>query len=131
MTRTNRIVVITLGLVAAGAVCGAVAGVVAFTIGVRLTHAPSAATDLRLLPLPASIGAALGAVILPIVSWVLLRRVPLGQAILATVLGTIVGGTLGLVVPLVGDRGVSSIAGGCVGFCLAALFLALRARAAT
>jgi hypothetical protein len=107
MTRISRILTVTLGLTLTGAVVGAVLG--GFTLLGWV-----AATSVHGVPFPAALlfgfgalyGAAIGAVIAPIASWTLLRRVPLGRAIggaaLGTAIGALVGGSLAAVGPLVG-----------------------------
>ena len=66
-------------------------------------------------------GAAIGVIAAPIMSWLLLRDVPLGRAILHTAIGTVFGGILGLVL-------ASPFIGAVAGFSAAALRLSISAR---
>jgi hypothetical protein len=107
MTRIRRIVTVTLGLTLTGAAVGA-------GLGGSILLGWVAATSVHGLRFPAAqlfgfgalYGAAIGAVIAPIASWTLLRRVPLGRAIggaaLGTAIGALVGGSLAVVGPLLG-----------------------------
>lgn len=92
MTRTYRIVAVTLGLMGAGIICGAVAGAVAITVVLTIMG--------DWLPFEGATGGAvvggiLGAIAAPSLSWLLLRRVPLGRMFWVCTLGTIVGGVVG------------------------------------
>jgi hypothetical protein len=62
-----------------------------------------------------SAGALVGAVGAPILSWTVLRSVPLGRAITLTALGTLVGGAVGLL------TGWYPLMLGIVGFVVASL----------
>lgn len=98
MTRSPaRILAVTVGLAAGGALFGALAGAV--TMAILLVVFGEAATmfDTGFIPLAARIGAMLGAVLLPIAGWLLMRRVPLGRALTGTLMGTVTGGVLGAV----------------------------------
>ena len=68
-----------------------------------------------------AIGAAIGAVVAPLMSWLLLRHVPLGRAILHTAIGTVLGGILGLTLG-------NPFAGSIVGFGVAAVRLSITAK---
>lgn len=46
----------------------------------------------------ATVGAPLGALLTPMLSWIFLRRVPLGRAILETAIGTVAGAGIALIV---------------------------------
>ena len=50
---------------------------------------------LVVLGLAAGVGTVIGVFTAPLLAWAILRRVPLGKALLATVLGTVSGGVLG------------------------------------
>jgi hypothetical protein len=129
MSRSLRIVAVTGGLLAGGAVAGAVAAVIAVLIALTVTQT-TLGPDWTPLLFVACVGALFGGVLLPITAWLFLRRVPLGLALLGTVLGTIVGGTLGWIVRM---GGVNEIQGGVLGslagFAVAALLLRLRVSA--
>jgi hypothetical protein len=129
MIRTNRVVVITFGLIVAGAVFGGIAGCLAFAIGFSISDGLGE-MDLRILPVPAFLGGVLGAVTLPIGAWVLMRRVPLGLVVLGCVLGTVIGAVVAWVTPIGHDRLLNTVIGGFAGFLSAAVLLSLRSRAA-
>jgi len=119
---------VTVGLLVAGAVAGALAADAALLIAVGLSE--------RALGIPrdtlgfvAAVGALFGGVLLPITAWLFLRRVPLGLALLGTVIGTVIGGSLGWVVGIGGDAIRAGVAGAFAGFACAALLLRLRASA--
>ena len=59
-------------------------------------HLGCRAGTARVIAVGAASGAALGAVLAPLTSWVFLRRVPLGAALLQTAVGTTVGAAIGL-----------------------------------
>jgi hypothetical protein len=131
MSRTLRIFAVTAGLLAAGAVAGALAAVAALTIAlaatgdaVGLSH-----TDGEMLSIVALIGGLFGGVLLPATAWIFLRRVPLGLALLGTLVGTIAGGSLGWIVQIGGDPIQGGLTGAFLGFACAALLLRLRASA--
>jgi hypothetical protein len=134
MSRPTRIVLITLALIVAGAICGGIAGALALALGVAIADRPNAnvdiATDLWLLRFPAYVGAVLGAVALPSVAWLLLRRVSLGRAIMGSVLGTVVGGALGWIPAIGWDRVYLAIGASFLGFLGAAVVMRRRANAA-
>src|ERR1051325_3924692 len=94
MSRTLRIAAVTGGLLVAGAVAGTVAAEAAFLVAAVFSHTGEVINRQSLLT-AGSTGALLGGVLLPITAWIFLRRVPLGLAVLGTLLGTVVGGTLG------------------------------------
>src|SRR4051812_33517031 len=100
MNRTLRIFAVTVGLLAAGAVAGALASVAALAIGMWLSGDSVGATtlDREILAVVAMLGGLFGGVLLPATAWVFLRRVPLGLAVLGTLIGTTVGGIVGWVV---------------------------------
>ena len=123
MTRLNRILAITTGLFAFGAAAGAVAGAVVAVLVVLITEGPRAAFDLELVQVGVFFGAPLGAVLLPLAGWLLMRRVPLGRAVLWTIVGTILGGLVGWFTPLGSDAVYRSLLSGLAGFALAVLLL--------
>ena len=133
MAEPHRVVGVTLGLVGlgalAGAACGAVvpAGVVLLTGHLRDLVIPSVT---RLMLLGAGFGAVVGAVAGPAVAWGLLRRVPLGKAVLWAGTGTVVGALAGeLLAPLNPYSRVlpGVIVGGLAGFLGASVTLRLLA----
>jgi hypothetical protein len=76
-----------------------------------------------------ALGALLGGVLLPITAWLFLRRVPIGLAVLGTLLGTVVGGALGWILFSGADQIRGGLAGAFAGFALSALLLRLLASA--
>jgi hypothetical protein len=103
MSRTVRIVVITLGLSVAGAAFGGIASVIAtviwLTVGSMLLMQELPSADLLGFlfvgaPFAGAVGAVIGSVLGPLAAWLLLQRVPLGIAVTSTTLGAIAGGAL-------------------------------------
>ena len=86
-----RILAVTAGLLAGGALFGAVAGGIAITI----LMAVFGSFDRSLFLETARMSAVLGAVLLPIAGLLLLRRVPLWRALTGTLAGTVIGSLLG------------------------------------
>ena len=119
--RALRIALVTAGLMAAGAVFGAVAGVVVAWI---LLHAGFRVFlwEGAILLLAAYRGAVIGAVLGPAAAWLLMRHVPLWLAVGGTTLGTVGGGILG---SLLGGPGVMLL-GGIAGFMMSAAWLNVR-----
>lgn len=117
--RIGRIAAVTAGLVAAGAVAGAV---VSMAVGLFL--APPSIWSLRpLLVFGVEIGAPAGAVLAPVAAWLLMRHVQLGRAIGGTALGTLAGAGLGAL--LVGPQQFIFM-GSVLGFGAAAVYLRVR-----
>jgi hypothetical protein len=85
--------------------------------------------DREMFAIVAMIGALFGGVLLPATAWIFLRRVPLGLAVLGTLVGTILGGSLGWVVMYGHGEIQGGLVGGLAGFAGAALLLRLRASA--
>lgn len=90
-----RAVTATLGLSAAGALCGGLAGTIAFGIVVFLSDGFRLFTDPAVLQVATAAGAVIGSVAMPLIAWLLLRYVPLGRAFLGLSSGTILGGIIG------------------------------------
>lgn len=123
-----RVALVTLGLIPTGAAAGALAGALGAALWISLTEGIRAALDLTLLSMAGLIGGALGAVLLPIAGLTVLRYVPLGRALAETIIGTAVGGALG-----VQFLGQGWLIGALGGFGLAVIrlrMLAKRARTA-
>ena len=123
MTRLERIVVVTLGLMGAGAIVGAVAGGVALAFSLLITQPGISVAG---FVFGAYVGAQLGAITAPILAWMLLRRVPLGRMFLGCSTGTAVGGVVGWVTTTAGAAVLNGLAGAVIG-CIAAA-VALRYR---
>lgn len=96
MGRVSRVLGVTLGLAAAGAVVGAVCGVLALTplvVSHWLRPSPDYyfATFSDLAPWAAGAGAGLGLICGPALAWSLLRHVPLWRVVLWAAVGTVLG----------------------------------------
>jgi hypothetical protein len=119
----SRVALVALGLVPAGAAAGALAGALGAMIWL------TAAEGLHPAPIPFFLGVAgifggmLGAVILPVAGFTLLRYVPLGRALAETIVATAVGGAIGMQF-----LGVWWLAGPLAGFGVAATRLWALAR---
>jgi hypothetical protein len=134
-----RIVVVTLGLIVAGALFGGIAGASALTISVLITEQISGTPDLPMIGFAAIFGAIVGAVVAPLGGWLLLRYVPLGAAIAWSTLATGVGGVCGWILadalrsrfggplPLLGDEVGYALLGAFIAFVACALWLRRRA----
>ena len=136
MARPARILAVTLGLTLTGAVFGGLAGVVAFALAILITEGSIGALDFQILPFAGYFGAATGAVAAPAAGWLLLRRVPLGRAVVSTVGGAVAGGVTGWTLAeqfaptldgAFGDPFVSGVLGAVTGFLIAAFVLRRRA----
>lgn len=122
----KQILVVTAGLMAAGAVVGAVLGA-ATMLGMMLVQERSMLhTAWPAIGIATGFGAAIGAVLAPVFAWGLLRTVPLGRAIGWTALGTIAGVIVG---PLLNPAWL--IPGALVGFTSAAVGLRISAARGT
>jgi hypothetical protein len=128
MTRLGRIVVVTIGLVGAGIVFGALAGGTAFAfVGLLAGERISTAV----FEIGALFGAPLGAVTAPLLAWLLLRRVPLGRMFLVCSVGTAVGGVAGwFAASMSGDIMLSPLVGAFLGCLVTASALRLRVQRA-
>jgi len=132
--QVGRAVSITFVIALVGAVIGGTVGGLLFAAW-RSLHWLSIGIgegSARLIAVGAAGGAALGAILAPLTSWVFLRRVPLGRALLQTTVGTTVGAAIGLAVDTMGpSRGYIipvSLVGAIVGFLAAATRLRLAPR---
>ena len=85
---------ITFGLIVAGAVAGAVIGIVLTVAGKVVAGAPPA--TLANYRWNAIAFAAMGACVTPLVTWSALRRVPLWRAVAEPLLGGVVGAAVGV-----------------------------------
>lgn len=123
-----RVVVVTLGLIGLGAVAGGVAGALGVAVWLGITEGLWAAFDTAAWTVAGVVGAACGAVLLPLAGFTVLRYVPLGRVLSHTVLATALGGIVGI--QFLGEWW---LAGPLAGFGIAAgrlWLLARRARAA-
>lgn len=114
---------VTAGLMVSGAIAGAITAMIAVTIVMLIVSGLSALADLGLvMEFAAMLGAPIGAVILPLEAWALLRRVPLWRALAETAAGTILGAVaFALLSP-------GPILGAVIGFTLAAIRLRIATR---
>ena len=129
MSRTTRIVLVTGGLALTGAAVGAtLSPLLLLALGLA-RGMPVLGVDLSFLGIPAAFGAAAGAILAPIASWSLMRHVPIWRAIVETLLGTILGASVGMFFGPVLRLGLLwPIIFGIVGFLIAAARLRWSAR---
>jgi hypothetical protein len=120
-----RIVGVTAALLAGGALFGAIAAVLALVLASAVTDGLAWGTPIALV-FAAMAGAALGAPLFPAAGWLLLRRVPLGIALIGSMAGTVLGGVLGWVLTGGNDPMSTPILGAIVGFACAAIVMRLR-----
>jgi hypothetical protein len=123
-----RAATVTFALLLAGAIIGAMAGVLGALIAVAITDGPGAAFSPMIVGMAAILGGVLGAPLLPAASWLLMRRVPLGAAFLGTPLGAMLGGIAGwvLAVTLDGNPILWPAGAAILGFLAAVLLLRRR-----
>src|SRR5215208_3090643 len=91
-----RVALVALGLVPLGAIAGGLAGALGVSILVSVIEGVRSALDPQLWGFAGMVGAALGAVILRVAGFTLLRYVPLGRALAETVVATAIGGAIGV-----------------------------------
>jgi len=110
-------------LAAASAVAGSFVANVVIGVALLVSQGPSAVfRDPFGYAVACSVGAACGCFCGPIAAWTLLRKVPLGRAILEPSIAAAIGGALGLT--LLDTRGIWAPIGGAVaGLLLAAIRL--------
>ena len=127
MSRIGRILAVTAGLMAGGALFGAIAAVAALLIAVSFTgELGEVVRDADLLQLVAVVGALFGGLLFPTAGFIVLRRVPLWLALLGNLVGTVAGGVIGWLLPgLAGDQVIHAIIGALRGFLLATIALRL------
>jgi hypothetical protein len=119
-----RVTLVALGLVPAGAVAGALAAALGVSIWVAATEGVAHAFSVGAWFVAGAVGGGLGAVLLPLAGFTLLRRVPLGKVLLETILGTALGGAIGAVMSV----GAGWFTGALAGFALSVGHLWWRAR---
>lgn len=96
LIRARRVIAVTVGLAAAGALTGAVCGVLAL-LPLIISHWLRSTPDIQftrgvlLVLMGARAGAIVGAVLGPTVAWGLLRRAPLWRVITWAAVGTVAG----------------------------------------
>ena len=89
-----RVVAVTLGLVGAGALLGGLSGALALAAAMSLRHDWMWVADFGFPVVAGCFGAVVGGVIAPVTSWVFLRNVPLGRAMLRTTMAAALGGAV-------------------------------------
>jgi hypothetical protein len=119
----TRVLLVNGGLLAAGAAFGGLATAAALAVVVALTEGVRTAFDLRVLALTGAIGALYGGVLFPAAAWLLLRRVPLGTAVLGVTAGTVLGAVLGWTLPSAMSIDTAGTLGGFLGFAAACVLL--------
>jgi hypothetical protein len=128
MTRVARIVSVSLGLIGAGFIFGALAGGAAFST-VLLMEGDG--ISLGAFGIGAIYGAPLGAVTAPLLSWLLLRRVPLGLMFSVCSMGTMIGGVAGWVTtPQLRNPIERALVGALIGCVVAAIVVRARTQRA-
>jgi len=124
MKRAGRITIVTVGLVAAGIVFGALAGGTAFAAVLLLAGERISIDAFRI---GAWFGAPLGALTAPILSWLLLRHVPIGKMFLVCSIGTAIGGVVGsYMMTDLGNVMLNPLVAAVVGCVIAAIALRYR-----
>ena len=118
-----RVLGVTAGLAAASAVAGAFVADAVLGVAILVSQGPIAALkDPFLYAIGGAVGAACGFFCGPIAAWTMLRKVPIGRAILEPSIAAAIGGGLGLM--LLDTRGIWGPIGGAVaGLLLAAIRL--------
>lgn len=126
MPRAGRIALVTIGLIVAGLVFGAFAGGIAF-VTVGLLAGEGISTEA--FAIGAIFGAPLGAITAPLLSWLLLRHVPIGKMFLVCTIGAAIGGVIGWFAAIAGrDIMVNPLAGAFIGCLVSAVVLWHRVR---
>lgn len=126
MARAGRIALVTIGLIVAGFVFGALAGGAAF-VTVGLLAGGWISTDT--IVIGAAFGAPLGAITAPLLSWLLLRHVPIGRMFVVCTIGAAIGGVIGWFATIAGgDIMVNPLVGAFIGSLVSAIVLWHRVR---
>jgi hypothetical protein len=120
----KRVFGATAGLALSGGIVGGVLGAgLLGLLGILLPDPGSFPHVWQVYALAAEVGAIVGSVGLPLVTWTLLRRVAFGRVLLGTALGTAMGGTAGLLASHIDPT--RAVQGAIAGFCAAAITLRL------
>lgn len=118
-----RVVGVTAGLAVASAVAGSVVADVVLGAALVVSQGPVAALrDPFVYMVGGAVGAACGLVCGPIAAWTMLRKVPIGRAILEPSIAAAIGGALGLFFARPGGI-FAPIGGAIAGLLLAAIRL--------
>jgi hypothetical protein len=139
MSRALRTIAITLGLAIAGALAGGMASLVALKLSLSMAHdawaAEAAAASSTLYSwffdnfviLGLAYGIPFGAVIAPLMAWVLLRHVPIAQMFLWCTCSTVAGSVIGWITTSgLDDQMSGGLAGGLIGCLVGAVLLGRR-----
>jgi hypothetical protein len=127
LARAPRAAGVTVGLMIAGAIVGGILGAGLLAAVGLLVDGPGGFPYVwDAFVLAALVGARLGAIGLPVLTWGLLRRVSLGRILAYTASGTVLGSAAGLLGSHVDP--FLAVAGASVGFGAAGVGLWLRAR---
>lgn len=131
--RIGRAASITIAIALVGAVIGGAIGAALFAVWTSLSWVITLdrADGTSVIAVGAAAGAGLGSILAPLTSWVFLRRVPLGKALLQTTVGTTVGTAIGLILDSAGLMLTTHIPAGLVGAIVGFLAAAIRLRLAT
>jgi hypothetical protein len=135
--RAGRVFTVTLGIALVGAIIGGVIGAALFAAWTSLSWVDTVdgSGGWGRIAAGAGAGAGLGAVLAPLTSWVFLRRVPLGMALLQTTVGTTAGAVIGLGLDSAGlllrTNVPAGLVGAIAGFLAAAVRLRFAARTPT
>lgn len=125
MISPGRVVLVTAGLVLTGIALGGAAAGIALAIAMLLHGEPRAMLDPFLWRLGGIVGGVLGAVVAPVMSWLLLRPVSLGKGMFQTTIGAIAGGVIGTI--LLSDYPLAPLWSAFAGYTAAAVRLRLTA----
>jgi hypothetical protein len=127
--RVGRAVSITLGIALVGAIIGGAIGAALLAGWTSLSWVFfDGVARGSVVAGGATAGAALGAVLAPLTSWVFLRRVALGTALLQTTVGTTLGAAIGLGLDSAGLMLRTGVPAGLVGAIAGFLAAAIRLR---
>jgi hypothetical protein len=131
--RVGRAVSITIAIALVGAVIGGAVGAALFAVWTSLSWVITLdrGDGPSVIAVGAATGAGLGSVLAPLTSWVFLRRVPLGKALLQTTVGTTLGTVIGLGLDGAGLMLRTHVPAGLVGAFVGFLAAAIRLRFAT
>jgi hypothetical protein len=92
----TRVALVALGLVPVGMAAGGTAGVLGVAVWLGVVDGVQAMFDPAVWAVAAGIGGVLGGLLLPMVGLTALRHVPIGRLLGFTVLGSALGGLLGI-----------------------------------